>query len=100
MLAREYLKSGQQKKGNGWALRAERAWVEFEKVEPRYYNSHVWKAWSQGLQGRVDDMEKSLRRAAKLSGQPRNYREFEDVRADVKRFQKLLGRNLKPQPKR
>ncbi|MGZ3655162.1 MAG: hypothetical protein ACXVB9_08590 [Bdellovibrionota bacterium] len=83
-----YLEAGQEKRGRDWASRSVLAWTAYLKYRNNYYNAHVWHAKALGLLGDIDGMERSLARAAKLSGRSPKYSEFQEVRKTVS---KVLG---------
>lgn len=79
---------GHAKAGRGylaglWAKRAVLAWENLFKVNNKYYNSYVHYALALGLLGRFKDMEAALNRSARLSGKPKSYQEFKEIRQKV-----------------
>lgn len=76
-----------------WAETAARAWRNYFKISPDYYNAHVWYAKSLGLSGDLKGMERALKKAAKLSKRPLSYREFVGARKEV--LAALQGKKLK-----
>lgn len=69
-----------------WAKKAETAWKQYFKFNPNYYNGYCWYARALGLQGKFGEMEQALNMASKLSGRPKSYYEFKEVRGDIKRL--------------
>lgn len=66
-----------------WAKRAINAWEQYFKFRPDYYNAYVHYALALGIMGRFNDMEAALAKSARLSGKPRSYREFTEVRRNI-----------------
>jgi len=66
-----------------WARRAVLAWESLFKFHDKYYNSYVHYALALGILGRTKEMEAALARSARLSGKPKTYREFTEVRDKI-----------------
>ncbi len=81
-LSIKYLKAGRKSLSLLWAKRAEKAWLKFFKLDLKWYNSYCWYAKSLGLQGRLDEMEKALKNAARISGKSLNCEEFRVIRKE------------------
>lgn len=84
----------QAKRGRGylaemWAKRAIRAWENYFKFKADYYNAYVHYALALGIMERYGEMEAALAKSAKLSGKPRSYREFEEVRCNISAISKV-----------
>lgn len=89
---------GQWSRARRWARKAIRAWQRYEKAYPTYYNQYIHRAAAEGLLGLFFDMEKSLEKAAKLSGRKADFTEFQMVRRAV---EKLHGKmSTQPSKKR
>jgi len=67
--AYKILRKGSSKRGLRWAKTAERAWLNyFAKFSRAYYDPWLWYGLALGLQGRAVEMERALKRGAKLGG--------------------------------
>jgi len=78
-----HAKAGRWHLARLWAGRAVRAWENLFKFNDKYYNSYVHYALALGILGRAKEMEAALVRSARLSGKPRSYREFTEVRDKI-----------------
>lgn len=59
---------GKEKESLAWAKKAEKAWICFFKYRTtKYYDPWAWYALSLGLQGKKSEMEKAIKKSAKLS---------------------------------
>lgn len=72
-----------------WAGRAISAWEKYFGFRPDYYNAYVHYALALGIMGRFSDMEAALAKSAKLSGKPRSYHEFTEVRRNISAIGKV-----------
>jgi len=57
--------------------------IEDSSFKADYYNAYVHYALALGILGRNGDMETALAKSARLSGKPRSYREFEEIRRNI-----------------
>lgn len=78
-----HAKNGRQHFAEMWAKRAIRAWENYFKFKADYYNAYVHYALALGILGRTKDMEAALAKSARLSGKPKSYREFEEIRGNI-----------------
>lgn len=78
-----HARNGRKYLAEMWAKRAIRAWENYFKFNADYYNAYVHYALALGIIGRIKDMEESLVKSAKLSGKPKSYREFAEVRDNI-----------------
>jgi hypothetical protein len=78
-----HARTGHSSLAEMWAKRAIRAWRNYFKFKADYYNAYVHYALALGIIGRIKNMEEALAKSAKLSGKPRAYREFEEVRGNI-----------------
>lgn len=69
-----------------WARRAISSWENFFKFKADYYNAYVHYALALGILGRLAEMEAALNKSARLSGKPRSYREFSEVREKISKL--------------
>lgn len=76
----ELAKKEQKFHARRWANMAVRAWKQYEKVSPGYYNSYVHRALAEGVSGEIANMEMSLKKAGKLSNKEASYSEFANIR--------------------
>lgn len=84
-----HARKGRNSLAEMWAKRAIRAWENYFKFKADYYNAYVHYALALGIMGRLDDMEAALAKSAKLSGKPRSYREFTEVRRSISAIGKV-----------
>jgi hypothetical protein len=78
-----HAKAGRWHLAKLWAKRAVRAWENLFKFSDKYYNSYVHYALALGILGRAKEMDAALLRSARLSGKPKSYREFTEVREKI-----------------
>ncbi len=67
-----------------WARKSEAAWKQYFKKQPSYYNAWAFYARCLGFQMRIKEMERALKKAAKLSRRSTGYPEFQLVRKQVR----------------
>lgn len=77
-------KKRQISRARKWARRAVTACQRYAKINPKYYNPYLHRAVAEGVLGRSSNVERSLRKAARLSGRKPSYPEFEAIRALVR----------------
>jgi hypothetical protein len=82
--ALELAKKGQRKRAHAWAQKSVKAWGVYREVDKKYYNQYVHLALAYGILGEDKKMERSLRTSAKLCGKGAKYKEFEEVRGEVR----------------
>ena len=87
-----HAKAGRWHLARLWAGRAVRAWENLFKFSDKYYNSYVHYALALGILGRTGEMEAALGRSARLSGKPKSYREFTEVRDKIAELGGVRGR--------
>ncbi len=76
----------QWKRARRWASVSIAAWRRYFKRRDTYYNCYVHLALAEGVLGRFDRMEMSLKRSAQLAKRPYDYAEFREIRETVKRL--------------
>ncbi len=81
-LAKRYQDEGRTKLMLRWAKISQKAWENYFKVEPYWYNSYIFYARSFGFQGKFQEMEVALRKSAKIAKRPKDFYEFELIRAE------------------
>jgi len=68
-LAYKILLKNPSAKGLLWAKRAEKAWLNYFRLwDKTYHDPWLWYALALGLQGRISEMEKALKKSSKLAG--------------------------------
>lgn len=86
-----HAKNGRNSLAEMWAKRSVVAWKNYFKFKADYYNAYVHYALALGILGRTKDMEDALAKSAKLSGKPKSYREFEEVRGNISLLKKVAS---------
>lgn len=84
--AYEHAAAGRRGYAALWARRAINSWENFFKFKADYYNAYVHYALAFGVLGRLKEMEAALKKSAALSGKPRSYREFAEVREKISKL--------------
>lgn len=84
--AYEHAAAGRRGYAAVWARRAISSWENFFTFKDDYYNSYVHYALAFGILGQLKEMEAALMKSAALSGKPRSYREFAEVREKISKL--------------
>lgn len=82
-MARSYAEKGNKKLFLKWSKISELAWIDFFKVDSKWFNSYLFYATVLGFQGRTTEMHKALKQSSKISGIPLKDRMFTDIVKDV-----------------
>lgn len=82
-LAKKYGLQGRPALCFKWAKISENAWLQFFKVDPNWFNSYFFYAMALGYQGRIEEMDKALARACKISGKTRNWKATRGLRIEI-----------------
>jgi hypothetical protein len=67
-----------------WARKSEKAWQNYFKVMPNWYNSYLFYAAALGYQGKLTEMEKAYARACKIAKKPKSWVAIKKYRLEVK----------------
>jgi hypothetical protein len=82
-MARNYALKGNYKLFLKWSKISELAWLEFFKVDSKWFNSYLFYATVLGFQGRDAEMHRALKKSSKISGIKIKDRMFTSVVKDV-----------------
>lgn len=82
--AYELLKKGQRMAALKWAKKSVQAWQKYMKIRKDYYYPWTNLGFAWGILGDHQEMEKCLKEAQRLTGRPRSYREFQEIRKKIK----------------
>jgi len=69
-----------------WSRRAIKAWENYFRINPNYYNAYVHYALALGILERFEEMEASLEKSGRLSGKSQTCYEFAEVREIIKQL--------------
>ncbi len=83
MLARRHVKKSEMSKCLFWSKRAEKAWLNYFKVQPDWSNSYFFYAMVLGYQNRIVEMDKAFARSAKLAGKTSKWKTVVEYRKEV-----------------
>ena len=83
MLAKKYALQGRKKLALRWAEISEKAWLSFLKIDANWYNSYHFYAMALGYQDRLPEAEQAFAKAAKIAGQPKNWKAVRKDRDDM-----------------
>lgn len=78
--AYDLAKKDQRKRSTQWAKLSLKAFANYLKTSPAYYNTYIHAALAHGVLGNLDEMDSLLKKAAKLSKKPIQHKEFEEIR--------------------
>lgn len=82
-VAKRYAKQKKVVLARRWAKIAERAWLNFFKVDSEWFNSYFFYAQALGYQGRFEEMELALQRAAKIAGKTTRWKAISHERKQI-----------------
>lgn len=84
-LAKRYALAGRVGLCLRWAKKSEKAWLNYFKVMPNWYNSYLYYAASLGLQGKIAEMDKAFEKGAKIAGKTKNWKVIRHHRSEIMR---------------
>lgn len=90
-VAKDYALSGKKSLSIRWAKKSEKAWQQYFKVMPNWYNSYLFYGQALGIQGKIKQMREAFRTGSKISGIPVNKDPFLKYEREV--FE-ILNSNL------
>ncbi len=90
-LAKRYGLAGNRALCLRWAKRSERAWLNYFKIVPDWYNSHFFYAMALGYQGRVDEMERALKKACTIAGKTMRWPAIKVLRSEIHEVAAKVG---------
>lgn len=90
MLAKKYAEAGKKALFLRWSKRSQKAWENYFKITPNWYNAYLFYATALGHQGKNDEMEKALKKASDISRKPIYWKGFKEIRKEVDETLKLI----------
>lgn len=73
MLAEKYALEGKSKLMLRWAKLSEKAWLNYFKIVPDWYNSYTFYAMVLGFQGKISEMDSALEKCRIIAKRPKNW---------------------------
>lgn len=92
MLALHHSKQNKKSSALRWAKKSEKAWLNYFKIVPDWYNSYLFFAMALGFQNKLAEMDSAFTKASKISKQPLSHPVFKEFRDHVKAFHKNLSK--------
>ena len=89
-VAKNYALRGRKALCLRWAKKSEKAWLNYFKVMPDWYNSYLFYAASLGYQGKIAEMDKAFATGAKIAGKTKKWKEIVHHRKEVMHVRNLL----------
>lgn len=82
-VAKNYALQGKKALCLRWAQKSEKAWRQYFKVMPDWYNSYLFYGQALGLQGKIKEMREAFKKGSKISGIPVNKDPFAQFEREV-----------------
>jgi hypothetical protein len=89
-VAKGFARKGRRGRALVWARKSEKAWLNFFKVNSKWFNSYFFYAMALGYQGRLTEMEKALATGARIAGKTMRWQPVKDCRRDILAVRKYL----------
>jgi hypothetical protein len=93
-LAKRYALEGRYALAIRWAKISEKAWINFFKVDDQWLNSYFFYAAVLGYQGRFDEMNVALEKAATIAKKSKNWSGISERREEIERVLSKLQRKI------
>lgn len=90
-MAIQKMREGRRSSAIRWAKISEEHWLKFFEEDSRWYNSYLFYATALGVQGRTLEMERALRRGARIAKKSAKDPIFNKVRSDLRNALKKRG---------